>query len=85
MYIYIINYSYFINNKSTFVLLGKLPYFCDFERDFCGISQRSNDDFDWLRIDRATPTDGTGPNKAQHMDYFVYSEMSSPRIKGDKA
>ena len=73
------------NSPVTCNLTGKLPYFCDFERDFCGINQRSNDDFDWTRTNKATPTDGTGPEHAQHRDFFVYTEMSSPRKKGDKA
>ena len=64
---------------------GKLPFKCDFGNDFCEMTQRSNDDFDWLRRDSATPTDGTGPSGAKSWSWFIYTEMSAPRVEGDKA
>ena len=37
---------------------------CDFEKaDICGYSQGRNDDFDWTRGQRKTPTASTGPGR----------------------
>ena len=49
------------------------------------MTQRSNDEFDWLRRDSVTPTDGTGPSGAKSWRWFLYTETSSPRVEGDKA
>ncbi|ELT88549.1 hypothetical protein CAPTEDRAFT_218762 [Capitella teleta] len=62
-----------------------LPYSCSFETDFCQMNQRTNDNFDWLRLSGGTPTGNSGPNGASQGTFYAYTEMSSPRNQGDVA
>jgi outer membrane biosynthesis protein TonB len=63
--------------------------FCGFEqssRPYCGIwSDAKGDKFDWTRKNRGTSSGGTGPSKAQEGQYYIYTETSYPRRKGDNA
>jgi len=64
---------------------GKLPFECDFEKDFCELKQRVNDDIDWLRRDNSTTSDGTGPLGAKSGRWYIYLKSNSSRDEGDKA
>lgn len=60
-----------------------LPWACDFETDdLCGMRQRNDDDFEWIRWSGPTPTPGTGPQFAQSGNYYVYVESSEPLAPG---
>ena len=61
-----------------------LPYECDFEFDLCGMNSTRQDDFDWLFESGPTPTDNTGPDRAQNGTYYMYIE-SSLQAEGNKA
>ncbi|XP_066300036.1 MAM and LDL-receptor class A domain-containing protein 1-like [Branchiostoma lanceolatum] len=62
---------------------------CDFETDFCGAVQASDDDFDWSRGRNGTATTGTGPTvdhtTGTPSGYYAYIETSAPRQPNDKA
>ena len=62
----------------------QLPFVCDFEKDFCGMTHRANDKSSWERREGPTMTDGTGPSGAKSGRWYIYVEASSPRVKGDK-
>ncbi len=65
---------------------GRLPWHCSFEEeDLCGQTNMEDDDFDWTRTNRNTPTANTGPDSASDGEYFVFIEASSPRREGDRA
>ena len=38
------------------------PFPCNFETGLCGWSQDKTDSFDWTRINKASPSTGTGPS-----------------------
>ena len=46
---------------------------------WCGIEQMQGDDFDWTLIDKATGSQGTGPDQAQSGSQYIYIETSNPR------
>ncbi|XP_013397768.1 MAM and LDL-receptor class A domain-containing protein 1-like [Lingula anatina] len=62
---------------------------CDFETDTCTWSNGASDDFDWIRRQGVTPSQGTGPSvdhtKGTAVGYYVFIEASSPRRPGDRA
>ncbi|XP_052085410.1 MAM and LDL-receptor class A domain-containing protein 2-like isoform X5 [Mytilus californianus] len=59
---------------------------CEFETDApCIFKDSSQEDFDWTRHSLTTPSSGTGPEKAAVGTYYIYTEVSSPRVIGDKA
>ncbi|XP_077978861.1 MAM and LDL-receptor class A domain-containing protein 1-like [Glandiceps talaboti] len=62
---------------------------CDFENGLCGYSQDINDDFDWTLHQGETGSGGTGPSYdvtyGTTYGHYMYAEMSSPRLPGDKA
>lgn len=49
------------------------------------MTQRTNDNFDWTRLSGATDTGNSGPDGAAQGSYYIYTEMSSPRVTGDVA
>ncbi|XP_064612390.1 MAM and LDL-receptor class A domain-containing protein 1-like isoform X2 [Liolophura sinensis] len=67
--------------------LGSSGISCDFELDFCGWTDDTNDDFDWIRNSGATGTPGTGPtgDHTSSRGYYIYIETSAPRIQGEHA
>ncbi|XP_013772489.1 MAM and LDL-receptor class A domain-containing protein 1-like isoform X1 [Limulus polyphemus] len=71
------------------------PVFCSFDNDWCDLQQEQEDDFDWKRQRGQTSSMHTGP-KSDHTSsnypgsfrgtgYYIYTETSTPRIKGEKA
>ncbi|XP_067024603.1 MAM and LDL-receptor class A domain-containing protein 1-like isoform X1 [Acropora muricata] len=63
-----------------------LVFSCDFDTDLCGLTQSSNDDFDWTRNSGSTSSSGTGPNQdVSGSGHYMYIETSSPRVQGDSA
>ena len=63
---------------------------CDFETydaasTMCGMQQDRRDDFDWTLWSGPTPSQQTGPSAAYSGAFYMYTEASSPRRKGDKA
>ena len=60
-------------------------YSCDYEEDFCNMTQLSNDKFDWTRHEGSTDTAGTGPDSAQQGQYYMYTEASGYRSLGDQS
>ena len=62
----------------------RLPLMCNFENDFCNLLQPTDDDFDWQRLNEATPTSHTGPTTGYNSEYFTYIE-ASPQREGDIA
>ncbi|XP_077864148.1 MAM and LDL-receptor class A domain-containing protein 1-like [Saccoglossus kowalevskii] len=65
-----------------------IPGHCTFDDgNMCGwTNARSNDEFDWQRDNKDTPTDGTGPDRdhttASDKGYYMYTESSSPVTQG---
>lgn len=43
----------------------------------CGLSQMTNDNFDWSRYSGSTPSSLTGPSYASDGSYYLYIETSS--------
>ncbi|XP_044182256.1 MAM and LDL-receptor class A domain-containing protein 1-like isoform X1 [Acropora millepora] len=63
-----------------------LVFSCDFDTDLCGLTQSSNDNFDWTRNSGSTSSSGTGPNQdVSGSGHYMYIETSSPRVQGDSA
>ncbi|XP_071131727.1 MAM and LDL-receptor class A domain-containing protein 1-like isoform X9 [Mytilus edulis] len=62
-------------------------YSCGFETDgaTCIFKDTTNDEFDWTRRTKSTPSSSTGPSGAATGDYYMYIETSSPRVNGDTA
>ncbi|CAG2219803.1 unnamed protein product [Mytilus edulis] len=62
-------------------------YSCGFETDgaTCIFKDTTNDEFDWTRRTKSTPSSSTGPTGAATGDYYMYIETSSPRVIGDTA
>ncbi|KAK3088625.1 hypothetical protein FSP39_021462, partial [Pinctada imbricata] len=60
---------------------------CSFEIGSKCIFQNTaeNDNFQWAITGVPSSSAGTGPNYAQKGKYYLLAEMSSPRIRGDKA
>ena len=58
-----------------------------FETDLDGWLNVGGDNFDWTRQQNSTPSAGTGPqnNGGSVGTYFMYVEMSNPRVNGDFA
>ncbi|XP_022097819.1 MAM and LDL-receptor class A domain-containing protein 1-like [Acanthaster planci] len=72
--------------------LGSCPYQenCDFESGMClWTNQVTGDDFDWLRLSGSTTSSYTGPavdhTTLGQNGYYMYTETSSPRVRGDRA
>ncbi|KAK7098915.1 hypothetical protein V1264_003130 [Littorina saxatilis] len=55
---------------------------CDFSRDFCGWSQDTTDNFNWLRHAKGTPSASTGPtgDHTTGTGYYAYVETSTGRL-----
>ena len=50
---------------------------CDFETDFCGMTQRKDDDNSWIRYDRAVPHGfGTGPLGPKYGRWFIFVDAT---------
>ena len=65
---------------------GPVPYFCTFESEnLCDMVQLTSDNFDWTWQRRDTPTGGSGPDNAAQGEYYIYTEVSAPRVQGDRA
>ncbi|CAG2188607.1 HSPA1s [Mytilus edulis] len=62
-------------------------YSCGFETASatCIFKDTTNDQFDWTRRTKSTPSSSTGPTGAATGDYYMYIETSSPRVFGDTA
>ncbi|VDI66984.1 Hypothetical predicted protein, partial [Mytilus galloprovincialis] len=62
-------------------------YSCGFETDgaTCIFKDTTNDQFDWTRRTKSTPSSSTGPTGAATGDNYMYIETSSPRVNGDTA
>ncbi|VDI19595.1 Hypothetical predicted protein [Mytilus galloprovincialis] len=62
-------------------------YSCGFETvgATCIFKDTTNDEFDWTRRTKSTPSSYTGPSSAATGDYYMYIETSSPRVNGDTA
>ncbi|ELT88550.1 hypothetical protein CAPTEDRAFT_184991 [Capitella teleta] len=52
---------------------------------FCGMTQSSDDSFDWSMGSGPTPSEETGPDRAYDGSYYIFIEASSPRRSGDSA
>lgn len=56
---------------------------CSFESSYweselsCGLSQMTNDNFDWTRYSGSSPSSSTGPSYASDGSYYLYIETSS--------
>jgi len=57
----------------------------DFESGLDSWTQSAGDDFDLTRLSGGTPSAGTGPNIASSGNFYMFAEMSSPRLNGDVA
>jgi len=83
--------SYYITDRTTFSQLpGNWNWACDFElasgtADWCGITQATDDNFDWTIFDQPTPSDPTGPDQAYSGRWYIYIEASDPRKLNDTA
>ncbi|XP_076084855.1 MAM and LDL-receptor class A domain-containing protein 1-like isoform X1 [Mytilus galloprovincialis] len=67
-------------------LSGNKSFSCGFETDApCIFKNSSQDDFDWSWNSLTTPSKYTGPERAAVGTYYLYTEVSSPRVLGDKA
>ncbi|XP_076090048.1 MAM and LDL-receptor class A domain-containing protein 1-like isoform X2 [Mytilus galloprovincialis] len=62
-------------------------YSCGFETvgATCIFKDTTNDQFDWTRRTKSTPSSSTGPSSAATGDYYMYIETSTPRVNGDTA
>lgn len=62
---------------------------CDFETGFCGWTQSTTDDFDWLIGKSGTASAGTGPRVDHTLQsvtgHFAFIETSAPRQPNDRA
>ncbi|XP_052706401.1 uncharacterized protein LOC128181881 [Crassostrea angulata] len=59
---------------------------CSFETRQCFLENTSEgDDFDWALNSGSSSSQGTGPERAYKGNNYIFTEMSSPRVKGDKA
>jgi PKD repeat protein len=47
--------------------------------------QSSQDDFNWTRTNKATPSSGTGPQSASEGSYYLFMEASSPNYPNKTA
>ncbi|XP_071176186.1 MAM and LDL-receptor class A domain-containing protein 1-like isoform X5 [Mytilus edulis] len=67
--------------------VSSYSYSCGFETDGapCIFKDTTNDEFDWTRRTKSTPSPWTGPRGAATGDYYMYIEASSPRVNGDTA
>lgn len=74
-----------LNLRSTMFFPVNLPYTCSFEMDFCDMYQRDDDQFEWVRNSGGTGTSNTGPSSASDGNWYIYTEMSSPRATDDAA
>ena len=57
---------------------------CDFDSDLCSFSQSREDNTDWTRQTRATPTSSTGPGEAAQGSHYIFLEASGLN-QGDRA
>ncbi|XP_021371354.1 MAM and LDL-receptor class A domain-containing protein 1-like [Mizuhopecten yessoensis] len=81
-----------INGPTTLPTASTTPsvqgsFNCSFDTSFCGWTQDHTDKFDWTRLRGRTQSVSTGPS-ADHTSkrgYYVYTEASTPRVRGDKA
>ena len=62
-----------------------MPLLCSFEVNFCGLTQRQDDQFDWVRLQNNTETAGTGPAQAESDSWYIYAEASYPQKPDDRA
>ena len=59
---------------------------CTFDNGMCGISQDTDDIFDWTLTDKKTPSSRTGPLSGDGgSGFYVFIESSHPRKEGDYA
>lgn len=62
---------------------------CSFEtpqKPYCGIwNDETNDNFDWTRQQKKTPSSGTGPEAAADGTYYLFTETSNPIKSGNTA
>jgi len=63
---------------------------CNFEQadeivDWCGVSQATDDSFDWTIFYGPTPSDRTGPDEAFRGNWYIYIDASNPRQLNDSA
>jgi len=52
---------------------------------WCGMSQATDDRFDWKMSNRLTPSEETGPENAFNGNWYIYIEASHPRQLNDTA
>ncbi|XP_039254872.2 MAM and LDL-receptor class A domain-containing protein 1-like [Styela clava] len=68
---------------------GRKSINCDFEKNTCGWTQMSGDQFNWLPNRGKTQTRNTGPTHDHTLrnssGRYLYIETSWPRVEGDKA
>ncbi|XP_013409923.1 MAM and LDL-receptor class A domain-containing protein 1 isoform X1 [Lingula anatina] len=57
------------------------PFTCNFDKNVCGFTQSSSDQFDWTRHQGNTSSPKTGPSKdhTTGSGYYMYIEASSPQ------
>jgi hypothetical protein len=54
--------------------------------NLCGMTQSTDDDFDWTLWSGSTPSSDTGPDSGVGgYGYYIYIEASDPRRLNDKA
>ncbi len=58
--------------------ISSFPHTIDFESGAGGITQLTNDDFDWTVRSGSTPSNNTGPTSAYQGSNYFYMESSSP-------
>ena len=59
---------------------------CTFDSDWCGMTQDTEDVFDWTRTEKKTPSSRTGPTAGDGgYGFYAFIETSHPRKEGDFA
>ena len=79
-----------ILNLCAFLGFPKELWSCDFDSDppwgpWCGMVQSVKDKFNWSVTNRGTPSQPTGPERAQNGNYYIYIETSNPRKPNETA
>ena len=74
----------------TCAALAEYLWRCRFElsdgaSSLCGMTQLTNDQFDWTLWTGPTISEETGPERAYEGSFYIYIEASKPRVSGDTA
>jgi V8-like Glu-specific endopeptidase len=66
-------------------VVNTFPYSESFENTFGDWTQDLGDDFDWITLSGATPSNNTGPTTANDGSYYAYMEASNPNSPAKRA